>query len=48
MRIKIIQNTDPYLAGQVVVLPKDQAELLIKAGRAINTKDMSMQDMKIK
>lgn len=48
MRVRIIKNTNPYFAGQILVLPKKEAELLIKTGFAINTKDMSTEDMKIK
>lgn len=46
MRLKIIKNVNPYTAGQVVSLPKGQAELLIKQGLAIKSKDMTVNDMK--
>jgi hypothetical protein len=46
MRIKIIRQVNPYNEGQVVELPEKQAELLIKSGIAIISKDMTNFDIK--
>jgi hypothetical protein len=46
MRIKIIKQINPYIKGQVIFLPKKQAELLIKSGIAVISKDMTNSDIK--
>ena len=48
MRVKIIQNYEQYLIGQVLDLPKSKAELLIRSGAAIKTKDMTQTDIRTK
>lgn len=48
MRIKIVRNANPYTKGQVISLPQKQAELLIKSGIAIITKDMTDFDLRTK
>lgn len=46
MRVKIIQNSQNYKAGEVLVMDSVLAYKLIDAGIAILSKDMTYEDMK--
>lgn len=46
MRLRITEDFGPYRKGQVIKLPKAEAELLIKQGVAVFTKDMRNADIK--
>jgi hypothetical protein len=46
MRIKFVKPFEFYPSGKVADLPKTKAELLIKQGIAVISKDMSREDIK--
>lgn len=48
MRVKIIRNTKPYRAGEVLVIDSVLAYKLIEQGVAIASTDLTPEDYKIK
>lgn len=46
MRVRIIKTYKAFVRGQVLTMPRPSAELLIKKGVAIYSKDITDSDLK--